>query len=516
MLSLLNKYPEDYSTIDISQELCLDQIVERICRSKKFSESVLAILQQPLRNPANIIYRQEICQDFIANDGLFMELNTACHRYLELKTEWEQGIARLRTQISMMQFDAANLDMIRDVIYTLETNASYSLKITSFPESLHRILNKYNIKSEGLITVKDFCNSRINNKNYTRLREIAQELSKIATMIDKGCEITIALDDSFRCKATHLIKVKKDYQTENTTKRISLLGSIFGQPKDQVKSSTTVPITTIPETQREMVVLIADALKETSSLLAQITKALYPAFAGLSEELVLYDFVLRLNQVYNFEKIPQCFPDIKQEMEDIFQCEELYDSLLLVKDYLSRRPKKNVVPNDVLLNKQTCGILIQGDNSSGKTTFLRAIGIAQVFAQAGLPIPAKAGTVSIRRRIFAHFSSEDQLATDDVAGRFEGEVKEIATIIDQLEPYSLILLNETFQTTAFDEATQAIFDILDVISEVKVKWVFVTHLLQISPMFSKSNKQILQLKTCTTEGRRYKLKQMDEEKELYT
>ena len=43
------------------------------------------------------------------------------------------------------------------------------------------------------------------------------------------------------------------------------------------------------------------------------------------------------------------------------------------------------------------------------------------------------------------------------------EVKEVSDIIAKLG-YSLVLFNETFQTTAFDEAAAAIYDILDIIS----------------------------------------------------
>lgn len=505
MLSLLYKHKEDPSSIDPINELNLDLITDRICRSEKVTKAVLTLLKQPLRDPANVIYRQDICQDFIANDGLFKELKVACERYVELKGEWDKASARLRTKIGAKQFDAPNLDMIRDVIYTLETNASFCLKITSFPEIANDIFHKYQIKSEGLTSIKEFCDRRNNNQDYIRLKEIAKELLKIASMIDKGCEITVDLDDSLRAVAVHLIRIKTEYQPETTTKKPSLLASIFGQSKTETKIKSSVQVTAVGEARREMVELIADALKEISALLVGITRSLYPAFAGLSNELVLYDFGVRLNQIYRSQGISHCYPEIRDEKEDIFQCEELYDLLLVFKDYLLRRPRKDIIPNDALLAEQTNGILIQGDNGSGKTTFLRAIGIAQVFAQVGLPIPAKTGIISIRRKIFAHFSSEDELGINDAAGRFESEVQEIATIINQLEPYSLILLNETFQTTAFDEATYAMFDILDVISEVKVKWVFVTHLLQINAMFADSNKQVLQLKTCTDEQRRYKL-----------
>ena len=97
----------------------------------------------------------------------------------------------------------------------------------------------------------------------------------------------------------------------------------------------------------------------------------------------------------------------------------------------------------------------------------------------------------MRRRILTQFSGEEAISAVDSAGRFESEVQEVADIIAKLEPHSLVLFNETFQTTAFDEAAAAIYDILDVISQVNIKWVFVTHLVQLSELFAGSRKNVL-------------------------
>ena len=63
--------------------------------------------------------------------------------------------------------------------------------------------------------------------------------------------------------------------------------------------------------------------------------------------------------------------------------------------------------------------------------------------------------------------------------RFEGEVQELAAILDNIVPYSLVLLNETFQTTAYAEGSAGIKDILEILPVVKSKYIFVTHLVQL-------------------------------------
>jgi DNA mismatch repair ATPase MutS len=123
---------------------------------------------------------------------------------------------------------------------------------------------------------------------------------------------------------------------------------------------------------------------------------------------------------------------------------------------------------------------------------LRALGTAVIFAQSGLFVCATEATSSIRTAIFTHFSSaEDDFSDNDAAGRFEGEVKEIAEIIDAIEPHSLVLLNETFQTTAYREGAQGMKEILQIFPDIKCKYVFVTHMTAIFEIFPKDEATVL-------------------------
>ena len=80
------------------------------------------------------------------------------------------------------------------------------------------------------------------------------------------------------------------------------------------------------------------------------------------------------------------------------------------------------------------------------------------------------------RRTGESSSAEKEFSVGDIAGRFEGEVQELAAILDNIIPYSLVLLNETFQTTAFAEGTSAMANILSILPRLAVQYIFVTHL----------------------------------------
>ena len=112
---------------------------------------------------------------------------------------------------------------------------------------------------------------------------------------------------------------------------------------------------------------------------------------------------------------------------------------------------------------------------------------------------AMAGAMAVtvfRYGIFSHFSSaEKEFEDNDAAGRFEGEVKDIAAMIDKLRPYSLILLNETFQTTAYTEGAEGMKLILDALPMNGSKYIFVTHMLTVFKLFGEDSAEAVMLKT---------------------
>lgn len=153
---------------------------------------------------------------------------------------------------------------------------------------------------------------------------------------------------------------------------------------------------------------------------------------------------------------------------------------------LSNGAGSETVPNDLSLGKEFSGLLVKGLTDSGKTVYLRAVGSAQLLLRHGLPVLAEHAEMSIRYGFFSHFSSaEEEFLSGDAAGRFDQEAKELAKIIGQLQPYSLLLLNETFQTTSYREGTESMYNILRFMPKLRTKYIFVTHLTVCSDIWKR-------------------------------
>jgi DNA mismatch repair ATPase MutS len=170
------------------------------------------------------------------------------------------------------------------------------------------------------------------------------------------------------------------------------------------------------------------------------------------------------------------------------------------------------VPNDVYFrsgNGETSGILVTGKNNSGKTVYLRSVGTAVLLAQCGLPVPCESAVISIRYRIFTSFAAaEGELLPLSSAGRFEEEVAAISQIIDAVEPSSLLLMNETFQTTAYDEGAEGMYHILNYIAAIGCGFIFVTHLLKLKELYA-DNRSVEILKTSDSPQTRYKIGKLE-------
>ena len=174
--------------------------------------------------------------------------------------------------------------------------------------------------------------------------------------------------------------------------------------------------------------------------------------------------------------ITLCFPTCS----DGYDIVGLRDLLLLT----SIPNAGSVVPNDFRLDKRL-GVLITGENNSGKTVYLRSVGTAQLMFQSGLPIPAESAYMKIRSAVkTAYAAAEKEFTAGNDAGRFEQEVRVLSELFGSMPENSLLLANEIFQTTSYSEGAEGLFYILRSLGARGVSFILVTHLRELIPRFN--------------------------------
>ncbi len=135
------------------------------------------------------------------------------------------------------------------------------------------------------------------------------------------------------------------------------------------------------------------------------------------------------------------------------------------------------IPNDVCLNPADSQvIIITGPNMSGKSSYLRQVGLIVLLAQIGSFVPAKKAVIGICDRIFTRVGAMDNIARGE--STFLVEMQESANILNNLTAKSLVLLDEVGRGTSTYDGISIAWAITEYIHEnpeAKAKTLFATH-----------------------------------------
>lgn len=140
-------------------------------------------------------------------------------------------------------------------------------------------------------------------------------------------------------------------------------------------------------------------------------------------------------------------------------------------------PDQPFIANDIQINNSDTQIMvITGPNMSGKSTYLRQVGLIILMAQIGSFIPAKQAKIGIVDRVFTRVGASDSLAFGE--STFMVEMLEAANILNNATTKSLILLDEIGRgTSTFDglSIAWAVTEYIHNKNEISGKTLFATH-----------------------------------------
>ncbi len=138
---------------------------------------------------------------------------------------------------------------------------------------------------------------------------------------------------------------------------------------------------------------------------------------------------------------------------------------------------EDFIANDTRLDTEEEQIwIITGPNMSGKSTFLRQVGLIVLMAQIGSFVPAAEAEIGIVDRIFTRVGASDNLALGE--STFLVEMNETANILNNATPKSLILLDEIGRgTSTFDglSIAWAVVEYIHSEKRLRSKTLFATH-----------------------------------------
>lgn len=254
-------------------------------------------------------------------------------------------------------------------------------------------------------------------------------------------------------------------------------------------------------------VLVSKEIKRLASLITNLEFRQNPYFFAFVNIPLLWDlhFLIRLEQwkkVYQqevkkwFEAVAELealsslacfhilhpnytFPSI-EEKQFLYKAKNLGHPLI----HFSKR-----VSNDFFLENQGTVYIITGSNMSGKSTFLRTVGVNAVLALAGAPVCANEMQLSILQ-IFTSMRTHDSLS--ESVSSFYAELKRIQLLLGKLnqEPPVLFLLDEILKGTNSEDRNKGAKGLIRQLHKSKLSGLVSTHDLALGEL-AKENPEYI-------------------------
>ena len=138
-------------------------------------------------------------------------------------------------------------------------------------------------------------------------------------------------------------------------------------------------------------------------------------------------------------------------------------------------PGERYTPNDTLIDTEEDQILIiTGPNMSGKSSYLRQVGLIVLLAQIGSFVPATAAHIGLVDRIYTRVGASDNIASGE--STFLVEMHEAANIVNTATRRSLILLDEIGRGTSTFDGISIAWALTEYLHQrIGAKTLFATH-----------------------------------------
>lgn len=435
------KAPQPKHAADLEQDLQLGYLWDAMAGGDHFLKGVaVAATLQPLSDDATIRYRQEAFADSLRNRDIVQHL----YGFAIEARQVNRGIFSmpLKGHPGMNLYHAVqSLTCLLTVVEKLRTECAAA---------------RPQFTSPGFLGFFDTVARELDDAYMTELRERLRELSFPGGVLMSA--------------------------------RIGVAGRVSGQVLrrslsrnrrflSKIALKRPIHAFTLPERDEAGHNLLGDlrdrSLDDVANAASQAVDHVLAFFDALRTELAFYLAELNLHDALTRLTAPISAPAVA----DNLSVRGLYDPCLAL------RTGSAPVGNDVTHDGEQL-LVITGANHGGKSTFLRALGTAQLMLQAGLFAPADSFSSAPAGMLFTHWAREEDVELEH--GKLDDELDRMSTIVDAIRPGDLLLCNESFSSTNEAEGSELALDVTRALVEAGVRVRFVTHLYDFAHRVQRS------------------------------
>lgn len=193
----------------------------------------------------------------------------------------------------------------------------------------------------------------------------------------------------------------------------------------------------------------------------------------------LQDLFARIDAWYSLAKATVehhfHFPEIVESETPLIEAQDLYHPLI-----------ENAVGYHFSLTEKNNFLFLTGANMAGKSTFIRAVGIAVYMASLGMGVPAAAMKMSSFDGLMSNIDVSDNTMKGE--SYFFNEVQRIKTTVSKIRDGKkwLILIDELFKGTNIQDAMKCSTVVIEGLRKVRSSlFVLSTHLYEIGEDLKK-------------------------------
>jgi DNA mismatch repair protein MutS len=149
---------------------------------------------------------------------------------------------------------------------------------------------------------------------------------------------------------------------------------------------------------------------------------------------------------------------------------------------LEARAEAPVTGNDLSLDREARIVILTGPNMAGKSVYLRQTGHIVVLAQMGAFVPAREARIGVIDRLFTRVGAQDNLNRGQ--STFLVEMVETATILNNVTPRSLVLLDEVGRGTSTFDGLAIAWAVVEALHDQApgAKVLFATHFHELTQL----------------------------------
>ena len=296
-----------------------------------------------------------------------------------------------------------------------------------------------------------------------------------------------------------LIKLEADEKEKTGIKNLKVgFNKVFGYYLEVTKSNLNL----VPERYIRKQTLtgaeryITEELKNLENQILgaeeKVVNLEYEAFTNIRQEIAKN--VVRLQTTSEVVSTLDVLASFAEVAEDMNYCKPDVNNFGIIDIKNGRHPviekilgTGSFVENDTHLDKDENRLaIITGPNMAGKSTYMRQVALITLMAQVGSFVPAEQATIGVVDKIFTRVGASDDLNMGQ--STFMVEMMEVASILKEATPNSLVILDEIGRGTSTYDGLSIAWAVAEYIADKEkcgAKTLFATHYHELTALEEK-------------------------------